>query len=840
MQRSLKKDLVASIEGGLRRAYDMLPAVARTAVPRAAKDFVRERFTSRTQVAEYDGKLWRGFSDQALADLAAMKADERRPVRDRSEACYSLARWHAVEGDFAAALKEMQDRRAINPGVGRAARQYMLEALLLCRLGRAEEARALVGQAVSGHTFDISARLMMANGWNPAISGKQTVEAERKTLEHINAVYAHYKLPGIVKRDADTQLSLDNIRGEGGQPHDDPDARVTVIVPAYNAAETIGTALTSLAEQSWRNLEILVADDCSTDDTARIVEAFCRKDERFRLIRQSVNRGSYASRNRALEEAAGRFVTIHDADDWAHPLRIEQQARALLKSPAVPYNLSRLARATPQLCFFGTWRPSAELTSLNLSSLMVARSVFEKAGNWNEVRVSADQEFVKRLDVLFGANHRKQVVSECPLAFGRTVSTSLTRHGKTHVRTFHHGIRRTYHEVTEHWHRSLADGLAQAGRPVVPPDLAVPSSIRSDNSVAGKLDVVFIGDFNMSGGTYHSAMGMLRAARAAGLSAGILQYYRYDLDVTKPLKGEVIDYAQKNGVRIVCAGEEVDVGTVVVTHPPILQYQLDMFPRLNQERVVTVVNQMAERDRSGRDVAYDPAVVRRRLIDYFGHEGDWVPISGTVRALMEADERYPPPHRDTWMPLVDTDTWLAHRPHWRGGERDRPVIGRHGRDHFLKWPGARAALLDAYCAEQACEVRFLGGAAHARKTAGRWPKNWEVQPFGSRDVKDFLVGLDFFLHYPHDDYIEEFGRAPMEAMAVGVPVILPPVFRATFADAALYAEPHEVWPTIERLWKDEAAWMGRVEAGRAFVRSNCAYDLFPARLEMRQNHRQAP
>src|SRR5690606_26294208 len=97
-------------------------------------------------------------------------------------------------------------------------------------------------------------------------------------------------------------------------------------------------------------------------------------------------------------------------------------------------------------------------------------------------------------------------------------------------------------------------------------------------------------------------------------------------------------------VRIVCAGEEVDVGTVVVTHPPILQYQLDMFPRLNQERVVTVVNQMAERDRSGRDVAYDPAVVRRRLIDYFGHEGDWVPISGTVRALMEADERYPPPH----------------------------------------------------------------------------------------------------------------------------------------------------------------------------------------------------
>lgn len=834
MRSSLKKALAASLEGGLRRVYDRFPAAARAAVPRTARDFVRERFTSRTLAAAYDDKLWQGFSTQARADLERLKADAGRPLRERTEACYSLARWHAVEGDFAVALEEMRDRLALDPRLWRTGRQYMLEALFLCRLGRTEEARALIGRAGAGLSFDIALQLMKANCHNPAVSGSEDGQAGAATLECINAIYRRFRLPEIARRDEDAPLTLDNIRTEGVRTHFDADNKVTVIVPAYNCADTILTALASLAEQSWRNLEVLVVDDCSTDDTATTVAAFCAADDRFRLIRQARNGGSYACRNRALEEASGRFVTVHDADDWAHPLRIGMQVRALLRSSGPPYNLSRMARATPSLAFFGTWRPSESLTALNLSSLMIERPAFAKAGNWHEVRVSADQEFVRRLDVIFGADHRKQVVSDCPLAFARTVPTSLTRHGNTHVRTFHHGIRRTYHEVVGAWHMSLAERKAEAPAGV-PQSLPVPLAIRSGHAAGERLDVVFIGDFNMSGGTYHSAMAMLRAANAAGLSTGLLHHRRYDLDVAAPLRRQVIDHAAENGVRIVSAGESVDARTVVVTHPPILHHRLDMFPRIAHERLVVVVNQMAERDRSGKDMAYDPATVRRHLVEYFGHEGDWVPISGTVRTLMMADGRYPPPHGDTWTPLVDTGEWCAREPRWRGRERGRPVAGRHGRDHVLKWLGARRDLLDAYCAGRACEVRFLGGAAHARTIAGRWPANWTAGEFGTRDVREFLSDLDFFLHYPHDDYIEEFGRAPMEAMAVGVPVILPPVFRATFGDAALYAEPRDVWAAMDRLWADEKAWMERIEAGRAFVMSNCSLDLFPARLRPEGN-----
>ena len=219
--------------------------------------------------------------------------------------------------------------------------------------------------------------------------------------------------------------------------------------------------------------------------------------------------------------------------------------------------------------------------------------------------------------------------------------------------------------------------------------------------------------------------------------------------------------------------------------------------------------------------------MRAHLAELLGSEGLWVPISERVRAAMAADPRYPAAHSDTWTPLIDLAAW-GPPPAWRGDTRPRPVIGRHGRDHPLKWPGDRQALLDAYCAGRDCEVRFLGGAGFARAVAGRWPGNWRVAPFGD-DVRGFLAGLDVFLHFPHEDYIEEFGRAPLEAMAAGVPVILPPEFAPTFGEAALYAAPAGVWDLVAALWRDRDLWEARAAAGRAFA-AGCGYDVFSARL----------
>ena len=108
---------------------------------------------------------------------------------------------------------------------------------------------------------------------------------------------------------------------------------ISAIVTVYNRAAMIGAAIDSLAGQLADNLEIIVVDDGSTDDSARVVEAIA--DPRIRLIRHDGNRGIPAARNTGLEAARGDFIAWLDSDDLARPGRLERQARFLDANPAV-------------------------------------------------------------------------------------------------------------------------------------------------------------------------------------------------------------------------------------------------------------------------------------------------------------------------------------------------------------------------------------------------------------------------------------------------------------------------------------------------------------------------
>lgn len=107
---------------------------------------------------------------------------------------------------------------------------------------------------------------------------------------------------------------------------------VSVIVPAYNAATTITATLRSVLEQTYRQLEVLVVDDGSTDATADVVATIAETDPRVRLIR-TPNRGVAAARNTALECARGEYVAPVDADDIWFPDKIEQQVRRACEVP---------------------------------------------------------------------------------------------------------------------------------------------------------------------------------------------------------------------------------------------------------------------------------------------------------------------------------------------------------------------------------------------------------------------------------------------------------------------------------------------------------------------------
>ncbi|MBE3074896.1 MAG: glycosyltransferase, partial [Actinobacteria bacterium] len=93
------------------------------------------------------------------------------------------------------------------------------------------------------------------------------------------------------------------------------DPRVSVIMPAYNAAATIGSALESLASQTYRDLEVVVVDDGSSDATASIVERIAASSAvPVRLVSQP-NAGRATASNRGINSARGEFLGFVDADD---------------------------------------------------------------------------------------------------------------------------------------------------------------------------------------------------------------------------------------------------------------------------------------------------------------------------------------------------------------------------------------------------------------------------------------------------------------------------------------------------------------------------------------------
>ena len=100
---------------------------------------------------------------------------------------------------------------------------------------------------------------------------------------------------------------------------------ISVIIPTYNSAEYIAETLESVCAQTYRNIEILVIDDCSSDDTSEIVEKYATKDLRIRLIKLNENKGAANARNIGAKSAVGEWIAFLDSDDLWVPNKLEKQ-----------------------------------------------------------------------------------------------------------------------------------------------------------------------------------------------------------------------------------------------------------------------------------------------------------------------------------------------------------------------------------------------------------------------------------------------------------------------------------------------------------------------------------
>lgn len=115
---------------------------------------------------------------------------------------------------------------------------------------------------------------------------------------------------------------------------------VSVIVPAYNAACFLPESISSVLAQTWRDFELIVVNDGSTDGTMACVEAFT--DRRIRLVTQA-NRGLAGARNGGIRAARGTFIALLDADDLWHPEKLARHVAHLRANPAVGVSYSASA-----------------------------------------------------------------------------------------------------------------------------------------------------------------------------------------------------------------------------------------------------------------------------------------------------------------------------------------------------------------------------------------------------------------------------------------------------------------------------------------------------------------
>lgn len=107
---------------------------------------------------------------------------------------------------------------------------------------------------------------------------------------------------------------------------------VSVIMPTYNSAEFLAESIESILNQTYTNLELLITDDCSSDNnTADLLNMYAQKDSRVKVVFQKENLGPGSARNNAIERAQGQYIAFCDSDDRWMPNKLELQIAAMRK-----------------------------------------------------------------------------------------------------------------------------------------------------------------------------------------------------------------------------------------------------------------------------------------------------------------------------------------------------------------------------------------------------------------------------------------------------------------------------------------------------------------------------
>lgn len=221
-------------------------------------------------------------------------------------------------------------------------------------------------------------------------------------------------------------------------------SKISIVMSAYNSGSSVSYAIRSILQQTHENVELLICDDCSSDNTLSEILKW-KQDERVRVFRSIKNQGPYNIRNALIAEARGEHLTFQDADDFAHPERLERQLEALAGNSSQSV-IGRWVRVRPdgEVVFFRDQR----CLRMSVVSLMAKTSLFREHGLYRNVLCGGDSEFLERLRVRFGKDALTEI--DLPLIFGLWSERSLTRQDGLEATEdgFRSKARRDYAEIS--------------------------------------------------------------------------------------------------------------------------------------------------------------------------------------------------------------------------------------------------------------------------------------------------------------------------------------------------------------------------------------------------------
>jgi len=168
---------------------------------------------------------------------------------------------------------------------------------------------------------------------------------------------------------------------------------VSVVIPAYNAAWCVRKAIDSVLAQDFRDYEVIVVDDGSTDDTMAVLSSY---GDAIRTVRQ-INGGLSSARNTGIRESRGEFVAFLDADDWWLPVKLGRQVELMRARPELGFSSSAARVESPEGQLLNVWGCAqwhgaflAHLFGSNAdvagsgSAVIARRELFRQAGDFDE------------------------------------------------------------------------------------------------------------------------------------------------------------------------------------------------------------------------------------------------------------------------------------------------------------------------------------------------------------------------------------------------------------------------------------------------------------------------